>query len=167
MNPTGALTIPAMKRVGYPAHFAGAVEATASTGGQITPPILGAAYPAFVPQVDGFGNEIAGLRGLALLAPLATYTPWALRSGAPAADDHLLSFLGTYIPLPLDEHARAATADPRPSLEAYYGDKEGFMERVRLGASYLVSKGVLLERDRQLMIDRQSEHWDWLHKRNK
>ena len=40
---TGALTIPAMKRVGYPAHFSGAVEATASTGGQITPPILGAA----------------------------------------------------------------------------------------------------------------------------
>lgn len=40
---TGSLTIPAMKRIGYPAHFAGAVEATASTGGQITPPILGAA----------------------------------------------------------------------------------------------------------------------------
>jgi len=40
---TGALTIPAMKRVGYPPHFAGAVEATASTGGQITPPVLGAA----------------------------------------------------------------------------------------------------------------------------
>ncbi len=40
---TGALTIPAMKRIGYPPHFAGATEATASTGGQITPPILGAA----------------------------------------------------------------------------------------------------------------------------
>ena len=40
---TGALTIPAMKKVGYPAHFSGAVEATSSTGGQITPPILGAA----------------------------------------------------------------------------------------------------------------------------
>ncbi|MEM9440625.1 MAG: TRAP transporter permease [Pseudomonadota bacterium] len=40
---TGALTIPAMKRVGYPPHFSGAVEATSSTGGQITPPILGAA----------------------------------------------------------------------------------------------------------------------------
>ncbi len=40
---TGALTIPAMKKVGYPPHFAGAVEATSSTGGQITPPILGAA----------------------------------------------------------------------------------------------------------------------------
>lgn len=40
---TGALTIPAMKRIGYPPHFSGAVEATSSTGGQITPPILGAA----------------------------------------------------------------------------------------------------------------------------
>ncbi|MDX1431043.1 MAG: TRAP transporter permease [Gammaproteobacteria bacterium] len=43
---TGALTIPAMKRIGYQPHFAGAVEAAASTGGQITPPIMGAA--AFV-----------------------------------------------------------------------------------------------------------------------
>lgn len=39
---TGALTIPLMKRVGYPAKSAGAVEAAASTGGQIMPPIMGA-----------------------------------------------------------------------------------------------------------------------------
>ena len=32
-----------MKKVGYPSHFSGAVEAASSTGGQITPPILGAA----------------------------------------------------------------------------------------------------------------------------
>ena len=43
---TGSLTIPAMKKVGYQPHFAGAVEAAASAGGQITPPIMGAA--AFV-----------------------------------------------------------------------------------------------------------------------
>ncbi|XBO41288.1 TRAP transporter permease [Alsobacter sp. KACC 23698] len=39
----GSLTIPAMIRLGYPKHFAAAVESTASTGGQITPPIMGAA----------------------------------------------------------------------------------------------------------------------------
>lgn len=39
---TGAFTIPMMKRVGYPAHVAGAVEAAASTGGQLMPPIMGA-----------------------------------------------------------------------------------------------------------------------------
>ncbi|MDI7260774.1 MAG: TRAP transporter permease [Thermodesulfobacteriota bacterium] len=40
---TGAFTIPLMKKTGYPPHFAGAVEASASTMGQIMPPIMGAA----------------------------------------------------------------------------------------------------------------------------
>jgi TRAP transporter 4TM/12TM fusion protein len=40
---TGAFTIPLMKRVGYKPEFAGAVEPAASTGGQIMPPIMGAA----------------------------------------------------------------------------------------------------------------------------
>ncbi|KAF0121210.1 MAG: TRAP transporter 4TM/12TM fusion protein [Xanthobacteraceae bacterium] len=39
----GSLTIPAMMRLGYPRHMAAAIESTASTGGQITPPIMGAA----------------------------------------------------------------------------------------------------------------------------
>lgn len=43
---TGAFTIPMMKRVGYRSEFAAAVEASASTGGQIMPPVMGAA--AFV-----------------------------------------------------------------------------------------------------------------------
>ncbi len=40
---TGMFTIPLMKSVGYKPHFAGAVEAVASTGGQIMPPVMGAA----------------------------------------------------------------------------------------------------------------------------
>ncbi|EFC92221.1 TRAP transporter, 4TM/12TM fusion protein [Dethiosulfovibrio peptidovorans DSM 11002] len=40
---TGMFTIPLMKSVGYQSHFAGAVEAVASTGGQIMPPVMGAA----------------------------------------------------------------------------------------------------------------------------
>lgn len=40
---TGSFTIPMMKRLGYKPEFAGAVEATASTGGQLMPPIMGAA----------------------------------------------------------------------------------------------------------------------------
>lgn len=39
---TGNFTIPTMKKCGFPAHFAGAVETTASTGGQFTPPVMGA-----------------------------------------------------------------------------------------------------------------------------
>ena len=40
---TGSFTIPMMKKTGYKPEFAGAVEAAASTGGQIMPPIMGAA----------------------------------------------------------------------------------------------------------------------------
>ena len=43
---TGALTIPLMKKYGFSARFAGAVEASASCGGQVTPPVMGAS--AFV-----------------------------------------------------------------------------------------------------------------------
>lgn len=40
---TGSITIPMMKKIGYKPHIAGAVEAVASTGGQIMPPVMGAA----------------------------------------------------------------------------------------------------------------------------
>jgi TRAP transporter 4TM/12TM fusion protein len=40
---TGVITIPMIKRGGYPAHKAGAIEAVASTGGQLMPPVMGAA----------------------------------------------------------------------------------------------------------------------------
>lgn len=39
---TGQITIPTMKRTGYPAHYAGAIEACASTGGALMPPVMGA-----------------------------------------------------------------------------------------------------------------------------
>ncbi len=40
---TGVITIPLMRQGGYPAHLAGAIEAVASTGGQLMPPVMGAA----------------------------------------------------------------------------------------------------------------------------
>ena len=67
---TGALTIPAMRRVGYPAHFSGAVEATSSTGGQITPPILGAA--AFI-MVEYLEIPLRDILAAALFPALLHY----------------------------------------------------------------------------------------------
>ncbi len=52
----GAFTIPMMKRSGYNREFAGAVEAASSTGGQIMPPIMGAA--AFI-MLETIGKEIS------------------------------------------------------------------------------------------------------------
>jgi len=61
---TGSVTIPMMKKTGYKAEFAGAVEAAASTGGQIMPPIMGAA--AFL-MADFVGVPYSNIIGRAIL----------------------------------------------------------------------------------------------------
>ena len=67
---TGSLTIPAMKKIGYPPHFAGAVEAASSTGGQITPPILGAA--AFI-MVEYLEIPLKDILAAALIPAMLHY----------------------------------------------------------------------------------------------
>ncbi len=67
---TGSLTIPAMKKVGYPSHFSAAVEAASSTGGQITPPILGAA--AFI-MVEYLEIPLKDILAAALIPALLHY----------------------------------------------------------------------------------------------
>jgi TRAP transporter 4TM/12TM fusion protein len=65
----GAITIPLMKRTGYPSHVAGAIEAVASNGGQIVPPVMGAA--AFL--MAEFLNIPYGEIALAAAVPAALY----------------------------------------------------------------------------------------------
>ena len=67
---TGTFTIPLMKRIGYRPAFAGAVEAVASTGGQIMPPIMGAA--AFV-MAEFLGVSYLTVAAFALLPALLYY----------------------------------------------------------------------------------------------
>jgi TRAP transporter 4TM/12TM fusion protein len=66
---TGSFTIPLMKRIGYKPHFAGAVEACASSGGQIMPPVMGAA--AFI--IAEFLNRPYLEVALAALFPAVIY----------------------------------------------------------------------------------------------
>lgn len=61
---TGSVTIPMMKKTGYTPEFAGAVEAASSTGGQIMPPIMGAA--AFL-MADFVGVPYSNIVGKAVL----------------------------------------------------------------------------------------------------
>ncbi|MCP5001960.1 MAG: TRAP transporter fused permease subunit [Hyphomicrobiales bacterium] len=64
---TGSITLPAMSRLGYPKRLAAAVEAVASSGGQIMPPLMGAG--AFV-MVELTGVPYTGIMAAALLPAL-------------------------------------------------------------------------------------------------
>ena len=66
---TGIITIPNMKRFGYPATMAGAIEAVSSTGGQIMPPVMGAA--AFL-MADTLQVRYAAI-AIAAIVPAALY----------------------------------------------------------------------------------------------
>ena len=68
---TGSVTIPMMKRTGYKGEFAGAVEAAASTGGQIMPPIMGAA--AFL-MAEYMGVSYAKVAVTAILPAVLYFT---------------------------------------------------------------------------------------------
>ena len=68
---TGAITLPAMRKLGYPKPFAAAVEAVASSGGQIMPPLMGAG--AFV-MVELTGVPYTGIISAAVLPALLYFT---------------------------------------------------------------------------------------------
>ncbi len=79
---TGAFTIPLMKKIGYGRNFAGAVEASASVGGQILPPIMGAS--AFImAETTGVKYSTIALAGLlpALLYYLGVIAQVHFRAG--------------------------------------------------------------------------------------
>ena len=91
---TGSVTIPMMKRTGYKPEFAGAVEAAASTGGQIMPPIMGAA--AFL---------MAEYMGI-------PYAQVALKAVLPA----VLYFTGIYIAVHLEAKKLGLRGIPKEEL---------------------------------------------------
>ena len=94
---TGSVTIPMMKRTGYKPEFAGAVEAAASTGGQIMPPIMGAA--AFL---------MAEYMGI-------PYGQVALKAILPA----VLYFLGIYIAVHLEARKLNLRGIPKSELPRF------------------------------------------------
>ena len=94
---TGSVTIPMMKKTGYKGEFAGAVEAAASTGGQIMPPIMGAA--AFL---------MAEYMGV-------SYGEVALRAILPA----VLYFTGIYIAVHLEARKLGLKGIPREELPKF------------------------------------------------
>jgi len=88
---TGSFTIPTMKRIGYPPHYAGAIEACSSTGGIIMPPVMGAvafimaaflsipyavvAISAIIPSVLYFYGLLMGTDAYAVKAGLKGMNP--------------------------------------------------------------------------------------------
>lgn len=129
------------------------------------PPRLGPAFTSLVPVTDSLGNELGGIRNVELRVPLATYTPWSLRTGMPGPQDELADFRGMFIPLPWNAADKKRTGDPRPAVLQLYRSRADYMDKVRAAVKVLIKEGFVLPGDADAVIKHAGQEWDWLEKR--
>jgi len=133
----------------------------ASSGIGAYPVVEGETYPAFVSALDEDGNELAGLRLPDLTVPVATNLPWNLRHPDSGTPEQIVPMIGSSHLFPPTEAARAATSDPRPSLEQRYPTRDGYLTEVRAAARALVDARYLLEEDIELLVTNAAARYDF------
>jgi hypothetical protein len=127
----------------------------------VLPPVRGAPYPVLVPQVDGDGNELAGIRLPEVSVPLGANTGWNLRDPAIGAPSQLARLSGAHFPFARTQAQREATGDPRASIEERYPSRAHYMGLVTEAALELVAQGLLLDEDLPDIVERAGAHWDY------
>jgi hypothetical protein len=106
----------------------------------------GPGYTVLVPAVDQDGNDVAGVRAPMVMAPLATYTGWNLRSRG-FGHGAMHEFTGSTIPFPDTPEERAATGDSRGSILERYPSKEAYVAAIREAAQALVAERLMIAED--------------------
>lgn len=127
------------------------------------PPEIGKPYPMMVPQVDGDGNDIAGVHMPEVMVPLATYMGWNLRSSESGSPEELATQLGSFIPFARTKAERMKSGDPRLSMEERYASKQDYLAKFESAAKNLAGQRFLLPQDISTLVQRGSAEWDWLH----
>lgn len=126
-------------------------------------PKVGAPWPTFVSAVDADGNEVAGIRPVELLVPLATWTGWNPRHPEQGAPGDLMSMMGSTLPFARTRAERERRGDPRPSIAERYPSRDAYLQRVREAVHRLVKARALLEEDIPAVVDRAGALWTFIH----
>ncbi len=155
------ITFPALIHLAYPSNY-GPDFRTKGIATQ-EPPEIGKPYPMLVPQVDRDGNDIGGIRMPEIQVPLATYTGWNLRAPAIGAPNQLATQIGSMIPFPRTRSERAASHDPRLSIEERYSNKQEYLGKFEAAAKLLAQQGYLLPADITQLLHRGAAEWDYVH----
>ena len=109
-------------------------------------PVVLSEHRVLVPQVDAFGNDLAGLRHPLVQAPVATLTGWNTRRPEFTAGD-LCDLSGMTVALKRTAAERLAAGDPRPSLAELYGTHDGYVQAIARAARQLQADGFMLQQD--------------------
>jgi len=100
----------------------------------------------FGPRVDRIGNDLGGIRQPEVEVPTATLTGWNTRT-AEFTDGDLCDLNGMTLPLPRTRADRAASGDPRPSLQDLYRSHDDYVSKVAASARALHAQRLMLQED--------------------
>ena len=110
-------------------------------------------WRALVPQVDGDGNELAGIRLPDIAVPRGTFTGWN-RFKPPLPEGELADRDGTLLAFATTEAEREQSGDPRASLAERYPDHGAYVARVQAVVIELQRDRLLLEEDAAAYMER-------------
>lgn len=114
-------------------------------------PVAGQEYPVRVPAIDSDGNSTAGLRYPDIEVPLGTYNGWSLRKAGFAEGEQFWN-TGSFVPFARTKAERAATGDPRPSIEERYPSHAAYVTSVQRLCEARVRERLMLQEDADRFI---------------
>ena len=153
----------AIPEFGFPDHFRHVTRFNFGPNEDIVenlPPVTGKTYPALVSNVDGDGNDVAGIRLPDVAVPMATVTGWNLRHPDTGGPGQTHKTMGSTVPFAFTKQERQGTSDPRPSIEERYASKDDYLDRVEGVARDLVSEGYMLDEDVPRVGEMAGERYD-------
>ena len=122
----------------------------------------GAELPLLVPQVDGDGNDLGGIRVPDSAVPLGTSTGWVFRPASLGSPHELVALRGAWVPFATTKAQREKTNDPRLSIEERYASKEEYLAKVKAAAENLIGQRLLSESDIESQVKQAAARWDWV-----
>jgi hypothetical protein len=99
-----------------------------------------------VPKRDADGNALGGVRVPDVAAPLGT------NGGQNAPQSFTCSLVGSFSPFAATKAERERTGDARLSIEERYHGRDDYVNRVRISAQDLVTRGFLLPEDAAVIV---------------
>ena len=125
----------------------------------IEPPATGEPYRVLVPQVNGDGNDVAGIRLPEVAVPLGTYTGWNVTIPQLSELRYLSGLVGGFEPFARTKEQRLANGDSRLSIAERYSGRQDYLDKVRRAADGLVRQRFLRVEDVPAVMQSAERAW--------
>jgi hypothetical protein len=124
------------------------------------PPRTGEPFRVLVPQVNGDGNDVAGIRLPETAVPLGTFTGWNVTIPQLSELRYLGGLVGGFEPFARTKERRLANGDSRLSIAERYSGRQDYLDKVKRAANDLVRQRFLRAEDVSSVLQSAERMWN-------